>query len=79
MDSSYTPQPSKTTKQRAVRYLTPFRYMLVYTHTYTQPMLTENSRVQELCECRGGRPDSPYGLCGLKVTLSERTNRNGLP
>ena len=33
-------------------------------------------RAQELCESRGGRPglppvpDSPYGLCGRKATLS---------
>ena len=25
---------------------------------------------QELCESRGGRPDSPYGLCGRKATLN---------
>ena len=33
-------------------------------------------RAQELCESRGGRPglsvpNSPYGLCGRKATLSE--------
>ena len=33
------------------------------------------SRVQELCESRGGRPGlpvskSPYGLCGRKATLN---------
>ena len=34
-------------------------------------------RAQELCERRGGRPglpvpNSPYGLCGRKVTLNQR-------
>ena len=36
-------------------------------------------RAQELCESRGGRPglpvpNSPYGLCGRKATLNERTS-----
>ena len=35
------------------------------------------SRAQELCKSRGGRhglpvPNSPYGLCGRKVTLKNR-------
>ena len=49
-------------------------------------------RAQELCESRGGRPglsvpNSPYGLCGRKATLSEedlglelrRGGRPGIP
>ena len=37
-------------------------------------LLSSSSRVQELCESRGGRPglpvpNSPYGLCGRKATL----------
>ena len=39
-------------------------------------------RAQGLCESRGGRPelpipDSPYGLCGHKVTLSLNFSRSG--
>ena len=37
-------------------------------------IIIEESRAQELCESRGGRPglpvpNSPYGLCGRKATL----------
>ena len=27
-------------------------------------------RAQELCESRGGHPNSPYGFCGRKATLN---------
>ena len=31
-----------------------------------------NSRAQELCESRGGRPTSPYGLFGFKAASNAK-------
>ena len=33
--------------------------------------MTASLRARELCESRGGRPNSLYGLCGRKATLKE--------
>ena len=56
---------------------------LVYTRHPPTPPQRVNCSAQELGESRGGRPglpvpDSPYGFCGRKAILNERTNSKTL-
>ena len=63
-------------RQEGCHFLTPSQPWWLYQGKRRK----QTDRAQELCERRGGRPglpatNSPYGLCGRKVTLNKQPVR----